>query len=418
MWCLSSCLYAATVRSFPVPETRTESPTWDLSVLEEAPEVYEADLPGLDPAPGIRSVYFEGLPYEGKPTRVFAWIGLPEVSRKVPVPGIVLVHGGGGTAYHDWVKLWVERGYAAIAIDTTGSVPESTQGFSVASHRHAYAGPPSRGGGFADALKPIADQWLYHAVADVMLAHSLLASLPQVDADRIGITGISWGGVITEISVGIDGRFRFAAPVYGCGYLGENSHWLETVFQELPAEKVERWIALWDPSQYLGRAGMPMLFCNGTNDKHFRPDSWQKTYDEVPGDVFLSMKIRMPHSHPPAGDPMEILRFANAVVRDGPPLAKITAQEHKAGEAWVCWEQTVPVESVELVYTTDDGNWVERAWRSKSADVEACWCKASTGIPAGTTAYFFNLKDAQGCIVSSEMVQVDDLRRPTANTDR
>lgn len=78
-----------------------------------------SDLPRLAPAPGISSVYFEGLPYEGKPTRVFAWIGVPGISRKEMVPGIVLVHGGGGTAYHDWVKLWVERGYAALAIDTT-----------------------------------------------------------------------------------------------------------------------------------------------------------------------------------------------------------------------------------------------------------------------------------------------------------
>jgi hypothetical protein len=40
-----------------------------------------------------------------------------EPGRKVP--GIVLLHGGGGTAFESWVKLWVDRGYAAIAIDTS-----------------------------------------------------------------------------------------------------------------------------------------------------------------------------------------------------------------------------------------------------------------------------------------------------------
>ena len=32
----------------------------------------------------------------------------------------VLVHGGGGTAFDAWVRLWNDRGYAAIAMDLAG----------------------------------------------------------------------------------------------------------------------------------------------------------------------------------------------------------------------------------------------------------------------------------------------------------
>lgn len=62
---------------------------------------------------------------------------------------------------------------------------------------------------------------------------------------------------------------------------------------------------------------MPMLFCNGTNDKHFRPDSWQKTWRLVPvppASVTLSLKIRMGHGHPPSGDPREITVFADSIL--------------------------------------------------------------------------------------------------------
>ncbi len=400
-----ACLSGKDLRLFPVPEERSEIPQWDMTILRKPPRIYDVGLPNLNPEPGMRAIYFEGLPYQGKPTRVFAWLGIPRDRGDVRLPGIILVHGAGGTAYHDWVKLWVERGYAAIAIDTTGCVPDSTQGMGVKYHRHEHAGPGFGGGGFSASMEPVSDQWLYHAVADTILAYSLLASLPEVDPDRIGITGISWGGIITEICVGVDERFCFAAPVYGCGHLGENSYWLETIFQELPSEKVEHWISLWDPSQYLGSAKMPLLFCNGTNDKHFRPDSWRKTYREAAGPVSLSMKIRMPHAHPPAGDPPEITRFADSIVQDGPPLARVTEQGVWGDKAWVRWEQDVPVKSVELVYTTDDGNWVQRDWMSRPAKLDSFGRKAEASIPAGTTVYFFNLKDEKGCVVSSEYVE-------------
>src|SRR4051794_2950330 len=54
---------------------------------------------GFDSEKGVKAVFFAGPEYKGKPTRVFAWIGLPEKSNPPKkVPGIVLVHGGGGTA--------------------------------------------------------------------------------------------------------------------------------------------------------------------------------------------------------------------------------------------------------------------------------------------------------------------------------
>ena len=39
------------------------------------------------------------------------------------MPGIVLVHGGGGVPFASWVKMWNDRGYAAIAMSVTGDFP-------------------------------------------------------------------------------------------------------------------------------------------------------------------------------------------------------------------------------------------------------------------------------------------------------
>ena len=53
--------------------------------------------------------------------------------------------------------------------------------------------------------------WCYHAVANVIRAHSLIRSFPEVDADCTAITGISWEGISDQH------RFRFGSPIQSLG---------------------------------------------------------------------------------------------------------------------------------------------------------------------------------------------------------
>ena len=94
---------------------------------------------------------------------------------------MVLVHGGGGSAFYRWVKFWNSKGYAAISMDTCGSVSGNTRGSEQREHfRHQWAGP-SGWGSFWSMNDPDEDQWVYHAVAAVIRAHSFMRSLPDVD---------------------------------------------------------------------------------------------------------------------------------------------------------------------------------------------------------------------------------------------
>ena len=201
----------------PDPDPAAQVP-WNLTELMSTPQVFPA--PAFETEQGITPLFYQGEKFKGKETRIFAWVGIPEGPG--PFPGMVLVHGGGGTAYKDWVQLWVKRGYAAIAMDTAGHIPVRPEGQKRGWMLHEHCGP--RGwGGFDQMNDPVRDQWIYYAVAAVIRGHSLLRSYDQVDASRIGLTGISWGGHLTCITAGLDDRFRFAAPVYGCGFLGEDS---------------------------------------------------------------------------------------------------------------------------------------------------------------------------------------------------
>ena len=100
--------------------------------LWSEPSVTESGLAGilgenalLDTSDSrIRPILYKGVSFGGRQTEVFAYVGFPEgASEDKPVPGVVLVHGGEGTAFWDWVQMWLDKGYAAIAMDTEGRFP-------------------------------------------------------------------------------------------------------------------------------------------------------------------------------------------------------------------------------------------------------------------------------------------------------
>ena len=154
---------------------------WDQYELFRVPRMTPAtDHPfNFEFDENVRPVYLEGLPFQGKPTFFFAWVGLPKGLRPgQKVPGVVLVHGGGGTAFAPWVEWWIRRGYAAIAMDTVGRRPVARQGFRTASVPLDGA-PPAWYHYENDIARP-RDSWTAHAVGTIVRAHSYLRSLPEV----------------------------------------------------------------------------------------------------------------------------------------------------------------------------------------------------------------------------------------------
>ncbi len=392
----------------------------DSKILNKAPRMYDSEVAKpvgtksyafdsmFDGSPlrekalesDVKAIFYDGLEYKGKPTRVFAYLGMPKVPAGTKVPGIVLVHGGGGTAFEAWVRLWNARGYAAIAMDNCGTVPEGEYGNWKA---HDHSGPGCNDT-FGNIEMPAKDNWTYQAVGTVMLANSLLRSMPGVDRNRIGVTGISWGGYLTCITAGVDSRFKFAVPVYGCGFLGDNSTWLDT-FQMMGEKNRAKWLSMWDPSLYIGAAKMPVLWVTGTNDFAYPMDSMRKTYRLLDGKATLCVRIAMPHGHGGAGErPEEIYGFAKTFCEKELPLAKVKATQHDAKQAWSEYSSKSPIASAELVYTKDTGKWPERKWETLPAKVGSK--RVSAELPDGVKVFYFNLTDERGLLVSSEHVEL------------
>jgi cephalosporin-C deacetylase-like acetyl esterase len=339
---------------------------------------------------GLKAIFFEALPWKQKPTKVFAWLGLPE-KRAGKVPAVVLVHGGGGTAFKEWVKKWNAHGFAAISIAVEGQTDEQDPASPKAWKQHAWAGP-ERIGIYGDSALPLTEQWIYHAVADTVLANSFLRSLPEVDADKVGVMGVSWGGVITSTVIGIDSRFAFAIPTYGCGHLfdADNQYGRALESNTLYREA-------WDPLVRMARVKMPVLWLSWPQDEHFPLDCQAACYHGAPGKHMVALIPDMGHGHPPAYNPPDSYAFAESIARDGQPWCVQTGAKIESGAVRVEFAATKPLDRALLISTTDTGFTGKRKWTESSAIVEKrdkAWLVTAT-LPPGTTAWFMNARSGE-----------------------
>ncbi|MBC7808614.1 MAG: acetylxylan esterase [Akkermansiaceae bacterium] len=368
--------------------------SWDWAVLGKAPKTYEVPKEWEADRPGVRALLYDGLPYKGKPTKVFAWLGIPDHKPGEKVPAVVFIHGGGGTADDNVVNMWVKRGYACISIDDVGSYPNAKE-------KPDIGGPRGNGECFEQVNDDPKEQWMYHAVGQIALANSLLRSMPEIDANKIGITGLSWGGVVTSVVAGVDHRFKWAAPVYGGAHL-EDSEFFKPV---LAAFGTEKWIGLWDAQQYLPHAKMPMLWITGTNDDYFQMPEWQKSYRLPQGPRTILLNWRMVHAPWAGSDPKEIEVFADSIVRGGEPLPRVGTPKRTGTRVTVPVESRSPIVKAELTHTADTGAWSKRDWKidqvTVTPDAKGRTTVSGT-LPTGTRVWYVRVEDSRGVKVSSD----------------
>ena len=289
--------------------------------------------------------------------------------------------------------MWASRGYVGFSMDLSGSGEDG--------ERLRDGGPAQdQDSKFRQMDKPFNAHWLYHSVAAVIRANSLLRSLSEVDRDRIGITGISWGGILTCIVAGLDQRFRLAVPVYGCGFLYENGT-LSHVLDSLSPKHRKRWIECYDPSRYLAKVSVPTLWVNGTNDKHFPMDIFQKSYNLVRKHRTLCVKVGMKHSHQDGWNPIEIGIFSDQVLRGGGALPRIVRVEHRDFYMEATIQSPLEIVSGRLHFTGDDGPFQDRSWESINAEVKGN--RARVQIPCfRPVTYFLSVTDKRGATVSTK----------------
>lgn len=133
------------------------------------------------------------LSARSKGKRIDGWVLLPEnFDPNGTYPGVLDIHGGpktvyGPVFYHE-MQTWVARGYVVFFCNPTGS--------------------DGRGNAFLD----IRGKYGTVDYADLMsFTDAVLEAYPQIDQKRLGVTGGSYGGFMTNWIIGHTDRFACAA---------------------------------------------------------------------------------------------------------------------------------------------------------------------------------------------------------------
>lgn len=128
-----------------------------------------------------------------KKTKIQGWVLLPEdFDENKKYPAILDIHGGpkcayGEIFYHE-MQYWVNLGYIVFFCNPRGG--------------------DGRGNAFSDLRR----QWGGIDFEDIMdFTDEVLKQYPQIDKDRVGVTGGSYGGYMTNWVVSHTNRFKCAA---------------------------------------------------------------------------------------------------------------------------------------------------------------------------------------------------------------
>jgi dienelactone hydrolase len=369
----------------------------DLIRKDATPDVFD-DTRRVD---GLLELYLQGPPHKSSPTRIFALYGVPDQPVRSAnlgtgrMPAVVLVHGGGGTAYAEWVRKWNNAGFAAISIAVEGQtdIPDDN-GVGGRWAHNPFGGPP-RTGIYGDWAEPIGDEWMFHAVYASIQANNFLRHRPDVDPEHIGIVGISWGGVIAATTIGFDDRFAFAIPVYGSGQLTT----INNQYRRALLDNTE-YPELWEPTNRLLRYKRPTLWLTGRAENNFYLPAQAATYSAVGGEASISIKPDMRHSHPAGWNEPEPYVYAAELVRSG--QTPFAPEPNTATNDNVCAAQfrvagnLTPV-SASVHVTSESGPDPATEWTVLDAMIEvrgddnAIVTARCSGLPDNATYWFVNL---------------------------
>jgi len=235
----------------------------------------------------IEQLYFTGQVFGGVKTRVYAYRAAPLEGGRLP--GILHCHGGGQTAYLDWVRFWARRGYVCVSFDYSGDTNKYNLPEYVREHFTRWgdavdsmiAGRPSAKPGM-EAAK--GSNW-YHFCLAARRALTLLETHPRVDRARLGAFGVSAGGYLCWLLAGTDSRVKTIVPIYGHGggaFRDENGRPVQPdaalereVFQKSPDA----------PALYAPNITCPVLYMSATNDGSFNMDTAPDTLGRLRSDV-------------------------------------------------------------------------------------------------------------------------------------
>ncbi|MFH1699649.1 MAG: S9 family peptidase [Candidatus Zixiibacteriota bacterium] len=248
-------------------------------------------------APAIKEIWFKAQ--DG--TRLQGWLVTPpELKKHRKYPAILEIHGGPRTQYG--YTYYFEMLYLA------------SQGYVV-----FYTNPRGGAGRGETFAGTIVGDWGSIDYTDCMAAADYLASLPYVNAKKMGVTGGSYGGYMTNWIIGQTSRFRAAVTQRSVVDLGsffgtsDMGYSLDREFLGTPWTAEENYKKC-SPLTYVSNIRTPLLIIHSEQDLRCSIEQAEQ--------LFVTMKMMK--------KTVEFIRFpeeSHGLSRHGRPDRRIARME-------------------------------------------------------------------------------------------
>ncbi|MFC1637753.1 alpha/beta hydrolase family protein, partial [Candidatus Margulisiibacteriota bacterium] len=294
---------------------------------------------------------------------------------------------------------WAQRGYAVLTIDLPGRGDQRWGSRS--------SGPDMDVPILLRTSPDPTYNYLVHAVAAARNGITFLTQRPEVDGRRIGMVGLSWGGVITLLTNGQDKRLKTAVNVFGAGYIPEGCTWQDR-FDIMSKEELKRWYTYIDPSNFLKTQHAPILFITGTNDHCYYLPTFQKSFEEVTAEKKLLLIANLRHRFLPYMQRIVWNWLDNKLKGRGrfPKVALLPVFKRGQNKLIVPVAATASsyITNATLYYTEGEpSRWTKRVWKSLPAYEEEgiYYFAVPTKLIKPEVMFYVNVKDNHGSTVST-----------------
>ena len=315
-----------------------------------------------------------------KANTIFAAIARP--AKPGEYPGLLVLHGGGGSAEIDKAEKWAAKGYIVVTLDLPGIANPEKVPFSDGVWK-SYAYGKNR-----FTVKPdITSSTIFDGVLAAVQAFYLLENQANLTKSKIGIAGISWGGYMTTIVSGIVGsKVHASFSVYGSGYYDKGSVFQKELNKMSDSDK-ELWLKYLDAGRRIAGHKSAFFIAAATNDNWFYPSAVTETLRVINGPVNHLFAANANHKIPDAGGTggevskqpgwlaMELPFFEYHLKGIGDPFPEIVSSEQIFADNSSSKSLTVSFRvksktrttSARIYYSFVDKEWTKREWKELPA---------------------------------------------------
>lgn len=221
--------------------------------------------------------------------RLHGYLAEPaDINSNKKLPAVLLLHGYSDYGRPSWARRYARMGFVAFAIDVRGH-GKSRQDYN-----------PGFPGLMVDNITDSKKYSLVGVILDAIRGIDFLETLPEVDKNRIYVSGSSMGGGSAMIVSAIDGRVRAVAA--GVPFLNNIPESLKTAdggpymevkkyLKEHPQDKEKVWDTLKyvDVYNYAPYINKPVIIGIGLADSICPPEGIKSTFDRVPSQTKKEM---------------------------------------------------------------------------------------------------------------------------------